>query len=519
MAGPRSLAVIDLGSNSFRLVVFTWGGDAERPWFKRTDEIHEPVRIGAGLDASGSLQAEPTERALEALELYAHFCRATGVDDVRPVATSAIRDAANREEFLRAARRRSGLAVEVLSTEEEAHFGYLAAVNSTTLRDGVVLDLGGGSMQLTEVRDRLALDARSWPLGAVRMTERFLAREKPKPRHLRALSEHVAAALADAPWLGADQPPGRLVGIGGTVRNLAAAAELAAGLPSFGVQGFPLSRAALDELVDRLAGMSAAERGAVPGIKAARGDLILAGAMVVQSVMEAGGFDVVEATEAGLREGVFFASLLADRDPPLFEDVRAASVANLAAQYGADDAHTRHVERLALEMWDALARETVHPGDPDERDLVAAAARLHDIGATIDYDDHHKHSRYLVLSAGLPGFTPRETALIAQMCRYHRKGTPTLGEIEPLTRPGDDALLDRGAAVLRVAEQLERSRDQAVDKAHVEVTDGTAELALEAHQDVTVARWGAQRQADVFERAFGLRLEVSASRARPAARR
>jgi exopolyphosphatase/guanosine-5'-triphosphate,3'-diphosphate pyrophosphatase len=489
-------------------------------WFKRTDEIHEPVRIGEGLDAAGALQPEPMERALETLELYAHFCRATGIEHVRPVATSAIRDASNREAFLAAARERSGLEVEVLAPEAEATYGYLAAVNSTTLVDGVVLDLGGGSMQLTQVRGRHALDARSWPLGAVRMTERFLARERPKPKHLDALREHVAESLAQAPWLAGAGERGRLAGIGGTVRNLAAAAEIAGGLPSFGVGGFALGREALDALVERLAALTPEERSSVPGIKAARGDLILAGALVVQSVMEAGGFAALEVTEAGLREGVFFASLLGAGDPPLFEDVRRASVENLAAQYGARGPHADHVERLALELWDALAAAGAHPGDAGERALLRAAARLHDIGVSIDYDDHHKHSRYLVLSAGLPGFSPRETALVAQICRYHRKGTPSLGELAPLARPGDEALLERCAAVLRVVEQLERSRDQAVDAVRVDVRDGTARLTLEAHEDVTIARWGAARQADLFTRAFGLALELSeATRGRSAAPR
>src|SRR3954454_1313811 len=195
MAAERRLAVIDCGSNSFRLVVFTYTDT----WWKRTDEIHEAVRVGEGLEGSGSLQPEPMERALETLELYAHFCQATGIDEVRPVATSAIRDAANRKEFLRAARTRSGLEVEVLPGPAEARYGYLAAVNSTTLADGVVLDLGGGSMQLTRVRERLAADARSWPLGAVRMTERFSPGKK---KQTRALREHVAAELASAAWLG-----------------------------------------------------------------------------------------------------------------------------------------------------------------------------------------------------------------------------------------------------------------------------------------------------------------------------
>jgi exopolyphosphatase / guanosine-5'-triphosphate,3'-diphosphate pyrophosphatase len=511
-ARTRRLAVIDLGSNSFRLVVFTW---APGEWWKRTDEIHEAVRIGEGLDAGGVLRPEPMERALETLELYAHFCRATGVREIRPVATSAIRDATNRDEFLAAAHERSGLEIEVLSAEDEARYGYLAAVNSSTLRDGVALDLGGGSLQLTRVEDRRATDARSWPLGAVRMTERFVPNGKPaKPKQLRALREHAAAELSAARWLeGHDR---KLVGIGGTVRNLAAAAELAEGLPSFGVQGFRLRRATLDDLVERLAELPTAERGRVPGIKLARADLILAGAVVIQSVMELGDFEVLEATEAGLREGVFFSSLLADRDPPLFADVRAASVTNLAAQYGVDHAHADHVERLALDIWDALARAGVHKGDPEERGLLAAAAQLHDIGATIDYDDHHKHTRYLVLSAGLPGFSPRETALVGQISRYHRKGTPTLGAMEPLARKGDDGLLARCAAALRVAEQLERSRDQAVDAVHVHVDDGTARLELAAHEDITVARWAAERQADVFERAFGLRLDVCEAGARAA---
>jgi exopolyphosphatase/guanosine-5'-triphosphate,3'-diphosphate pyrophosphatase len=495
----RTLAVIDLGSNSFRLVVFSYNG-----WWRRTDEIHETVRIGEGLDATGELQPEPMERALETLEMYAHFCRATDVGAVRPVATSAIRDARNQAEFLAAARERSGLEIEVLAPEQEAYYGYLAAINSTALRDGVVLDLGGGSMQLTEVRDRRAGEMRSWPLGAVRMTERFLSADPVKPKHLKALRAHVAEALAGLDWL-----EGGLVGIGGTTRNLASAAELQAGLPSFGVQGFELRRDELDALVERLADLPADERGKVPGIKAGRGDLILAGAVVVQTVMETGGFERLEATEAGLREGVFFATLLEDRVPPLFGDVRRASVRNLAARYGADDAHSAQVSRIALEIWDALAAAGVHPGDAGERELLEAAAALHDIGVSIDYDDHHKHSRYLVLGAGLPGHTPRETALVAQICRYHRKGVPSLGELSPLARPGDEALLARCAAVLRVVEQLERSRDQAVDAVRVEVRDGTARLELTAHDDVTVGRWGAVRQADIFEKAFGLELELS----------
>ncbi|MGZ8647785.1 MAG: HD domain-containing protein, partial [Solirubrobacteraceae bacterium] len=282
---------------------------------------------------------------------------------------------------------------------------------------------------------------------------------------------------------------------------------LAAGRPSYGIQGYSLSRDALGGLIDDFCAMTAGARGDVPGIKASRGDLILAGAVVVQSVMEAGGYDCLETTEAGLREGVFFGSLLADRDPPLFEDVREASVRNLAAQYHADVAHTEHVARLALSMWDPLKT-----GNGAERELLWAAAMLHDIGTAVDYDDHHKHSRYLILNAGLPGFSPRETALIGQIARYHRKGSPGVGPFGPITRNGDGKLVTRCSAVLRLAEQLERSRDQAVDGVAVEVHEDCVELVLDAHEDVAVARWAALKQRDLFEEAFGKRLEISVAR-------
>jgi exopolyphosphatase / guanosine-5'-triphosphate,3'-diphosphate pyrophosphatase len=499
----QRLAVIDLGSNSFRLVVFTHT-DA---WWKRTDEIYEPVRVGEHQETGGPLQPEPMERALETIELFAHFCRATGIERVRPLATSAIREASNRDEFVRAARERSGLEVEVLSRAEEAHYGYLAAVNSTTLTEGVALDIGGGSMQLTRVADRHARTAGSWRLGAVVTTERFLSSERTKPKHLKGLRDHVRKELRSAPWL--EGAEGAITGVGGTVRNLGAAVMLQNDLPSYGVQGYCIARDDLDALVDRLAGMTPAERRRVPGIKPERGDLILAGAVVVQTVLDICGFGAIEVTEAGLREGALFEELLGNGEAPLFDDVRASSVRNLAAQYHPEEAHTEHVARLALEIWDELANAGVHPGNSEERELLWAAGILHDIGTAIDYDDHHKHSRYLILNAGLPGFSPRETALIGQMARYHRKGQPGMREFAPLARKGDDDLLARCCAALRVAEQLERARDQTVRHAQVVVEDGRVELRLESTADVTISRWGAQRQADLFRRAFGRELRVA----------
>jgi exopolyphosphatase/guanosine-5'-triphosphate,3'-diphosphate pyrophosphatase len=215
----------------------------------------------------------------------------------------------------------------------------------------------------------------------------------------------------------------------------------------------------------------------------------------------------VEVTEAGLREGVFFERLNAPGG--LFDDVRRDSVLNLHEQYdAAPEAHVLHVAALALGLFDDLAAGGLHAGDPAERELLWAAAMLHDIGVNVDYDDHHKHSRYLILNAGLPGWTQREIALIAQMARYHRKGSPGLDDLAPLARKGDAELVQRCAAILRLAEQLERSRDQMVRGTRITVRDGTVELRVEGEGDVSLARWAARRETRLFERTFSRSLEV-----------
>ena len=523
MLPDERLAVIDLGSNSFRLVVFT----AADGWWKRTDEIYEPVRIGEGLAASGRLGEEPMRRALATLDVFAHFCRAAGLlsdrgssrgpneGTVDAVATSAIRDAENAAEFLARARDLTGLPIRVLDREAEARYGYLAAINSTTLLDGCVLDLGGGSLQLVRVIDRIDRESGSWSLGAVRMSERFLPPNGPaKRKQIDELRAHVAKELEQAPWLA--QSGRRLVGLGGTVRSLATAVQRAAGLPSNGVQGMLVERGALDELVQRLAALPAAERSTIPGIKPARADLILAGAIVVQGVLDAGGFDGLEATEAGLREGVFFERLLAEHEEPLFEDLRRTSVMNLAARYNVDAAHTRHVAALALGMFDELARLGLHGGDHRERELLWAACMLHDIGMSVDYDDHHKHSRYLILNGGLPGFSPIEVATIAQAARYHRKGMPDPGPLAALFAVEDTERLNRCAVLLRLAEDLERSRDQLVRGVDLALLNGSpngeekVELRVIADGEAAVPRWAASRETELFARAFHHDLSVAA---------
>jgi exopolyphosphatase/guanosine-5'-triphosphate,3'-diphosphate pyrophosphatase len=248
----------------------------------------------------------------------------------------------------------------------------------------------------------------------------------------------------------------------------------------------------------------------VPGIKPGRGDIILASALTIETVLEIGDFAGIEVTEASLRDGVFLARELLAGEEPLFDGVREAAVRNLAIQYESDLAHVAHVAELALEMFDSLVDGGQFKPKDGERELLWAAGMLHDVGMTISYDDHHKHSYYLIISAELPGFDPRERALIAQICRYHRKGTPKLGEIASLADSGDEELLERCAVILRLAEHLERGRDQSVSAAQLRGNGDGVDLHLKAAGDLTLPRWSVERYGDgeIFQRVFGRRLLI-----------
>ncbi|MEA2436088.1 MAG: exopolyphosphatase / guanosine-5-triphosphate,3-diphosphate pyrophosphatase [Thermoleophilaceae bacterium] len=502
-------AVIDMGSNSFRLVVF--GYEPEDHW-QHVDEIREAVRVGEGVGDDGLLLPEPMERAVRVAKVFSSFCRASEIEDVTAVATSAIRDAGNGQELLDRIRDEAHLEARVLSEQEEARYGYIAIANSTTLETGYGIDIGGGSVQITRIEDRRLARAGSWPLGAVRMSERFLPDDdEASGKDLKALRKHVRSVLDDESWIEPGDPA-RAAGIGGTIRNLASAAEKRAGLPQTDAQGFNLTREALDELIDELADMPPSKRGSVPGIKPDRGDVILGGAVVLGALMDRIGAEELEATDAGLREGIFFEHFLEPADPPLFPDVRGSSVMNLAHRYQEDLAHPRHVARLSLEILDGLRRAGLVDPGPEDRELLWAAGMLHDIGTAVDYDDHHKHSRYLILNARLPGFTPRELYLIALIARYHRKGEPDASELGKLARKGDERRLALLAGTIRLAEQLERSRDQSVASVAVSSNDGEVRIDPHAPAEADVAIWSARRDSDLLARTLDRTVAIAPDR-------
>jgi len=487
----RLTAVVDLGSNSFRLVVYRYEpGGAWAVW----DEIRAPVRLSAGMGGDQVLRPERVERALETVQTFVAFCRQTGIDDVLATGTSALRRAANGEEVV-AAMEAEGLPVRILDGREEAYYGALAILNTTSIAEGLGLDMGGGSVQLMQLSDRRLGESVSLPLGAVRTTEDFLSGDDQKSG-LKSLRKEVRKLVGELDWFTAKDGP--LAGIGGSVRNIAAAAQRLSDLPNGGVQGFSLTADMVGAVVEELAGRSVDERRALSGVSPDRGDVILAAAVVLETILASGGFEAVEITDAGLREGLFFERYYADSDPPVADDVGRASVHNLVLRHDADRKHSERVARHAMAIYDGLAQEEVIDASAEDRRLLEAAALLHDVGRAIAFDNRHKHARYLILDEGLPGFAREDMHAVAQIVRYIPKGTPDA-----------DTRVELLSGVLRVAEQLERTRACDVDSVAVRARKDSVQILVEAQPDATVALWAAAHGTDLLAGALGRAVQVT----------
>lgn len=503
----RRLGVIDLGSNSARLMVAAYTpGHA----FKITDEVSRRVRLVEGLAVSKQLQPSAIRRAMEALQMFTTFCKANGITQVIPVATAAVRDAENCAEFLAQIKTVTGLKMRVLSGEREAYFGSLSAMNSLNVSTGLVMDIGGGSAEISRVQGRRFKNGVTTSLGAVRLTEGYLTHDPIQLPEARRLRRHLTETFEAFPWMRLG--PGEVfVGLGGTIRALARMDRESRGYPLNLIHGYELELSRLERLITKLRGLRIKERPRqIRGLRADRADSIVAGAWVVTAAMRRAGANRLIVCGQGLREGILYQEFLKSSASPILRCPREFSVLNLARLYGYEISHTQQVAKLALALFDQL--HSVHGYGAPEREYLWAAAHLHDIGTVVDYYDHHKHSAYLILSAGLPGYSHREMALISRLCLYHRKGNP---ELEPFTGLLERSDLERIrclAAMLRLAECLDHSQSQAVRKLNVRISSHTIYLTIHVRTRAAgrMEIWEARRGADLFEAAFGRKLEIEA---------
>ena len=492
---PYRVAIIDVGSNTALVLMTAIPGYS----YRLEDEIREVVRLRQGMTGSG-LSETAVARGLSTLKLFKRFSESTGADLILATATSAVRDAANGVAFVDRVRDEIGLELRILDGEREAYYGAIGALNDVPMGDGLILDIGGGSAQLSEVRDNRYYRGESRTLGALALSERFAHSDPIGDRERAALEKEIASQLDDITWLpeiAADQ----LVGLGGTIRNLAKIEAARQNYPLNTLHGFRLTRKSVEKSIALFCDNDLDKRRKIPGISPDRADIILAGALVVRAVLKRLGLDDITISACGLREGLFFEHFWGHLPFPVIPDVRRFSVLNIARNYQYQKQHANHVRYLAGRLFDQLA--PLHGYAAAERELLDAAALLHDVGTVIAYDGHHQHSQTLIHYNGLAGFTPREVALIGLLARYHRKGTPDISTYDPLLTNDDLTLLTRLAAILRLAEFLERGRNGVVDDIITNWGDDYLRLTLIADEDPAVELWQTERNAlPLVESAF-----------------
>jgi len=510
MAAPaRRLAAIDVGSNSIRMLVADVHADGT---IGVIDEMKAHPRLGRGLAKTGALSTESMDLAVDALQRMAQLAKQHGAERVEAIATSAVRDAQNSELFLARVKQHTGLKLRIVSGEDEARLSFRSALAHFDLGAGraVIVDIGGGSMELALSADGVVDGLVSLPLGAVRLTERYLDGSTGDEGGLRKLRRAVRRAvkpiLPKRDWRGA-----RVIGSGGTFTNLAGMHLWRQGMfTAKSVHGTVISRVDVEHLLDWLEEMTPEERAATPGLNADRADIIVAGVAAIAEVLARVDAREVEVSRYGILEGMLLE--LARVTPTVADpgEARERSIRDLCERCRYEKKHASAVQTLALRLFDAIA-DRLELG-PADRAVLADAALTHDIGYHINYDRHHKHSYHLIIHADLLGLTPEEQVLIANVARYHRGAAPKKKHrnFSALDRPLRRRVRAL-AAILRVADGFDRGHVGAVDTLKVRWLDRALRITavpVRANAPLRLESWGAHRKSELLARVVGRPVEI-----------
>lgn len=523
MSGPRSagasppsadvlrLAAIDVGSNSVHMVVAQADADGAVTTLWRMKEM---VGLGRISFPSRKLSADAMDRAVATLERFQKAAVQRQCEKIIAVATSAIREAENGGDLIERIKAELGLVVRVVSAREEARLIYLGVRHAMPLKQPhVIVDVGGGSVEFIVGDEQRALMLESRKLGAARMTAQFVRSDPISREDQRLLVEHYDQELGPVCASILSHAPVKAIGTSGTLENLAA---LCRGGDDEESDRPPaaIERAGLSRLVERLEGSTADERAAMSGLDDHRRDQVVAGALLVQRLFKALKLKRMEICGSALREGILLdylnrhlPDLAVRRDVP---DPRRRSVLDLARRCDWHRTHSLQVARLCLRLFDEL--RPLHRLGALERDLIEFGALLHDIGWHIAQKAHHKHAMYLILNGDLTAhFSAEEVAVIANIARYHRKRTPTARHesYAALSRRAR-RIVDVGAALLRIADGLDRSHSSVVNDLRCRLDRGKVACRLDVRGDVELELWGARRKADWFAEVMGRPIAITA---------
>lgn len=474
------------------------------------------TRLGESVFRSGRVSEEALSFLTLNLSRMAGTYGKLGIIGVRAVATAAVRDAGNQREFIERTSQALSTNVEIISGPEEARLIHLG-VSALWPRPGeksLIVDVGGGSAELIVSRNGQIVDAVSKPLGAVRLTEIFLKNDPASLEDLRYLQSFVSEKLQPFFKDHAGETFDRVIATSASAAAIVCAVNQVPRAKRDEADRLYASQKDIRTLFGALASSTLSQRKKIVGIGPRRAEIIVAGAAVFLQTLQAFDHPSLFYCSGGVRDGII-ADLAAQgvgRELSQLSKEQRAIVEQTAARYFVNMNHSRHVAFLAGRLFEAF--HSIHNLPPEAGKLLEAAALLHDIGHYISSTGHHKHSAYLVANSDLPGFTDKKREFIAALCRFHRKSLP-----QPKHAPFDD-LDSEGKAfivgltpLLRMADSLDRSKEQKITNVRSALRDGGLALILESDQDIDLELWSANETARIFRDVYRQPLAVEGSKA------
>jgi exopolyphosphatase/guanosine-5'-triphosphate,3'-diphosphate pyrophosphatase len=509
------IAAIDIGTNSVHMIVVQVRPDLS---FEVIDREKDMVRLGAGGLDGRNLTPTAMSAAMQTLSKFRRLAESHKVDEIVAAATSATREAENGGDFIAEVLRETGIAIRVISGTEEARLIHLAAgygvdIGGTT---AVVVDIGGGSVEVTLGTATHLTLGRSFKTGVIRLTERFVQSDPLSSGNERRLTKHLnremGAYLDQIAARGFDQ----VIGTSGTILSLGAMASSDESGTVEDLRNLQVSAKALHKLRKRIVESDIGERLKIPAMDPRRADLSVAGSVLFDTIVRRLGADEFTLCDLALREGLVLDYIHRNsakiRKAERYPDVRRRSVIELGERCGYWSEHAQQVARLALSIFDQT--RSVHGLSDKEREWLEFGALLHDVGVHISYERHHRHSYYLIKNGDLRGFHPQEIEVIALLARYHRQATPKKSHDGYTDLSGTQrGTVKTLSAMVRLAEGLDRSHAQALSGLDIFPRGDDYLVRLRASGDAELELWAAHRHVAPLEKVLGkpIRFEVAGS--------